>query len=102
MDMTNGKPSLLIVRFMIPVMIGNIFQQLCTTVDAIIIGRFVGTEALAAIGSVGQIVTFVRNITQGMTIGFAMVTARYFGAGDIANVKKSVGNAVVLSAMITV
>lgn len=63
------------MRLIIPVMIGNVFQQFCTMVDTIIVGRFVGTEALAAIGSAGQIVTFVRNITQVMTIGVAMITA---------------------------
>ena len=58
LDMTKGKPSGLIIRFIIPLVIGNIFQQLYNMVDTIIVGQFVGVKALAAVGATGTIMTY--------------------------------------------
>ncbi len=102
LDMTKGNPLKLIVRFMVPLIIGNIFQQLYNMADTIIVGRYVGVGALAAVGSTGTIMFLIIGFMQGMTTGFTILTSQRFGSGDIAGLKKSVGNAAVLSAIVTV
>ncbi|WP_031389450.1 MATE family efflux transporter [Kineothrix alysoides] len=102
LDMTKGSPSKLIVKFIIPLIIGNIFQQLYTMVDTIIVGRFLGVQALAAVGATGTITFLIFGFMQGLTTGFTVLTAQRFGAGDIEGLKKSVGNAVFLSVIVTV
>lgn len=100
--MTKGKPSGLIVKFMIPLIIGNIFQQLYAMVDTIIVGRFVGVQALAAVGATGTISFLILGFMQGITTGFSVLTAQRFGAGDMEGLKKSVGNAAFLSIIVTI
>lgn len=100
--MTKGKPVSLILKFMIPLIVGNVFQQLYNMVDTIVVGRFVGVQALAAVGATGTIMFLIFGFMQGLTTGFTVLTAQCFGAGDEKGLKKSVGNAVVLSAVMTV
>ncbi|MEG1847814.1 MAG: MATE family efflux transporter [Lachnospiraceae bacterium] len=102
LDMTKGSPLKLIVRFMIPLVIGNIFQQFYNMVDTIIVGRYVGVNALAAVGATGTIVFLILGFMQGLTTGFTILTSQRFGAGDYAAMKKSVGNAAVLSIIATI
>lgn len=102
LDMTKGKPWTLIVRFIIPVIIGNIFQQLYSMVDTIIVGRFVGVDALAAVGATGSISFLVFGFTQGLTTGFTVMTAQKFGAGDREGMRKSIGSAAILSVIVTI
>ncbi len=97
LDMTKGKPFGLIVRFIIPVVLGNIFQQLYNMVDTIIVGRFVGIDALAAVGATGTISFLILGFALGLTSGFTVITAQRFGAGDEKGLKLSVTNAVILS-----
>lgn len=99
-DMTAGNPSKIILNFTIPIFIGNIFQQFYNMADTIIVGKFIGTGALAAVGSVGTIVFLILGFLQGMTSGFSVLTAQRFGAGDMKNMRKSVGTACVLSLII--
>lgn len=101
LDMTKGKPSRLILKFMIPVIIGNIFQQLYNMVDTIIVGRFIGVKALAAVGATGTIMFLILGFMMGITTGFTVLTAQRFGAGDYKAMKKSIGNAVILSVATT-
>lgn len=101
LDMTKGKPSSLIIKFVIPLIIGNIFQQFYTMVDTIIVGRFVGVQALAAVGATGTITFLIIGFMQGLTGGFTVLTAQRFGAGDMEGLKKSVGNAALLSVITT-
>ena len=82
LDMTKGSPSKLITKFIIPIIIGNIFQQLYSMVDTIIVGRFVGVDALAAVGATGSVSFLILGFTQGLTTGFTVLTAQRFGAGD--------------------
>ena len=100
--MTKGKPSKLITKFIIPIIIGNIFQQLYNMVDAIIVGRFVGVKALAAVGATGTIMFLILGFMMGITTGFTIITAQRYGAGDYRAMKKSIGNAFVLSVIVTV
>ena len=88
LDMTKGTPSRLIARFIIPIIIGNIFQQLYNMADTIIVGRFIGVEALAAVGATGSLVFLILGFTQGLTTGFTVMTAPRFGAGDREGMKK--------------
>lgn len=102
LDMTKGKPFHLIIKFIIPLIIGNIFQQFYAMADTIIVGRFVGVNALAAVGATGSISFLILGFLQGLTAGFTILTAQRFGAGDKEGLRKSVGNAVVLSVVVTI
>ena len=102
LDMTKGSPLKLITKFIIPIIIGNIFQQLYSLVDTVIVGRYVGVKALAAVGATGTIMFLILGFLQGLTTGFTILTAQRFGAGDMEGMKKSVGNAAVLSLIVTV
>ena len=85
LDMTKGSPSKLITKFIIPIIIGNIFQQLYSMVDTIIVGRFVGVDALAAVGATGSVSFLILGFTQGLTTGFTVLTAqRSRGPGGYA------------------
>lgn len=102
LDMTKGSPFRLIVKFIIPVVLGNVFQQLYNMVDTIIVGRCVGLDALAAVGATGTISFLILGFALGLTSGFSVITAQKFGAGDMEGVKVSVTNAIVLSAIVSV
>lgn len=102
LDMTKGKPLGLIMKFIVPLVIGNIFQQLYNMVDTIIVGQFVGVKALAAVGSTGTIMFLILGFMQGLTTGFTVLTSQRFGAGDMEGVKKSFGTAAVLSVLATI
>ncbi len=102
LDMTKGSTWRLIIRFTVPLIIGNIFQQFYNMVDTIIVGRFVGVEALAAVGATGMIIFLIFGFMSGLTTGFTVLTSQKFGASDLEGVKKSVGSAAILSIIITV
>lgn len=102
LDMTKGSPLRLIVKFIIPLIIGNIFQQFYSMVDTIIVGRTVGVSALAAVGATGTISFLIIGFMQGITTGFTVLTSQRFGAQDEEGLRKSIGNAAVLSIIITV
>lgn len=82
-DMTTGKPAKLILQFMIPVFLGNIFQQFYNLADAVIAGRYLGVNALAAVGSTSPLVFLVIGWMNGITSGFAIMIAQSFGARKI-------------------
>ena len=81
MDMTTGNPVKLILAFMVPVALGNIFQQLYNIADSIIAGQFLGVDALAAIGSTTSLIFMVTGCVQGLTSGFSIWISQWFGAG---------------------
>lgn len=96
-DMTRGNPLPIILKFTLPLLMGNIFQQLYNMADTIIVGRFVGPDALAAVGSTGTIMFLVIGFSQGMSTGFTVLTSQRFGAGDENGAKRSVANGIILS-----
>lgn len=98
-DMTAGNTAKIILNFTIPIFIGNLFQQFYSMADTVIVGKFVGTKALAAVGSVGTIMFLILGFLQGLTAGFSVLTAQRFGAGDMKGMRKTVGTAAVLSAV---
>ncbi|WP_416326193.1 MATE family efflux transporter [[Eubacterium] hominis] len=101
-DMTKGTPWKLILSFSIPLLIGNIFQQLYSMVDTIIVGRFVSVEALAAVGSTGSMSFLILGFVMGITSGFSVITAQRFGANDEAGVRRSVAMSMELCIIATV
>ena len=99
-DMTSGKPMKIIMNFTLPIFIGNVFQQFYNMADAVIVGKFVGTGALAAVGSTGTIMFLIYGFVVGMTAGFTVLTAQKFGAGDMYAMRRTVAGASILSLII--
>ncbi len=81
-DMTTGSPARRLLLFMVPVLLGNLFQNFYTIMDTVIVGRFLGVDALAAVGTTGSIVFLVVGWICGMTSGFGILIAQAFGAKD--------------------
>lgn len=100
LDMTKGKPLPVILRFTIPLVIGNVFQQLYNMADTIIVGRFVGAGALAAVGSTGTIMFLLTGFSQGITAGFTILTSQRYGAGNDDGVRRSVANGILLAVLV--
>ncbi|WP_312640566.1 MATE family efflux transporter [Hydrogenoanaerobacterium sp.] len=89
-DLTTGAPSKVIAAFAIPMVIGNLFQQLYNVVDSIVVGRFVGTEALAAVGSSFTLMVFLTSILLGLCMGASVVFSQFFGAKNFEDLKSSI------------
>ncbi len=98
-DLTTGKPLKKIVLFMIPMLLGNIAQQLYNTVDSIIVGRFSGDNALAAVGSAGPILNLLIVFFVGISIGSGIMVSQYFGAKDRQNLTAAIECCLILSAL---
>jgi putative MATE family efflux protein len=98
-DMTTGEPVRLIVLYSIPLLIGNIFQQMYNMVDTIIVGKLLGTNALAAVGNTGPMNFLVLGFTYGLSSGFAVITAQRFGAKDWDGLRRSVAMNIKLNAI---
>lgn len=96
-DMTVGNPTKLIFSFAMPMLIGNIFQQFYSMADAVIVGRFVGVPALAAVGATGAMNFLVLGFVMGLTTGFSIIVAQFFGCNDEDKLRKSVAMSVYLS-----
>jgi putative MATE family efflux protein len=99
-DMTQGNPMRLLLLFAIPVLAGNVFQQFYNMVDSIIVGQFVGVDALAAVGSTGSLMFLIIGFSMGLTVGYSMIISQRFGAGDEEGVRKAVALSIVLSLVI--
>lgn len=94
-NLTEGKPFNLLLRFSLPILASVLFQQGYTMADSIIVGKFVGTEALAAVGAAHPIVVIFMAIAFGYNIGCSVTISRLFGAGEIAKMKTAVHTALV-------
>ena len=105
-DLTVGNPYKLIVSFALPVLLSQIFQQLYNTADTFIVGRFLGTEPLAAVSSSGTLIFLLVSFFNGTAMGAGVVISRYFGAGDNGRVSRAVHTTISLglaaSAVLTV
>ncbi len=100
-DMTVGSPLKLIIAFAIPVLIGNVFQQLYNLTDILIVGRLLGVEALAAVGVSAPIFMVLLMIAFGFTGGLTVITAQRFGAKDKAGVRSSVVHSLLSSTVLS-
>ena len=100
LNMTTGSPGRLLFSFALPLMFGNMFQQLYTIVDTAIVGRGVGMTALAALGTVDWLNWMMLGIAQGFTQGFCIRMSQKFGAQDIEGLKHTLGTSVLLTALV--
>lgn len=96
-NMTTGKPGKLILAFSLSLVAGNVFQQLYTVVDTMVVGKYLGVSALAALGASDWLNWLMLGVIQGLTQGFGIKMAQDFGAGRMDDLKRSVGSAAVLS-----
>ena len=90
-DMTQGSPSGNLIRFSVPLLIGNLAQQLYSTVDSIVVGYYVGDNALAAVGASGPIMNLLLVLFMGISVGASVMVSQYFGAKDRERLEKTVG-----------
>ncbi|WP_035768184.1 MATE family efflux transporter [Butyrivibrio sp. NC2002] len=96
-DMTEGHPVKQIVKFTIPMLLGNVAQQLYNTVDSIIVGRFVGDNALAAVGSAGPLLNLMLVLFMGIAVGASIMVSQYFGARRREELSRTIGASVTLT-----
>ena len=101
-NMTSGSPGKLIMAFDVPLMLGNIFQQLYTMVDTMVVGQIVGVEALAALGAADWLVWLVLGLASGMTQGFSILVSQYYGADNLEKLRKAVALSYVLTGILAV
>lgn len=96
-QMTTGRPASLIFTFALPLMIGNVFQQLYTVVDTMVVGKALGVQALAALGAADWMNWMMLGIIQGLTQGFGILMAQHFGAERPEDLRRTIGNSTVLA-----
>ena len=92
-DMTNGSPAKLILGFAVPMLMGLLFQQFYSMVDTIIVGKFLGVDALASVGSTSAINFMINGFVIGVCTGFSIPVAQRFGAQDYKDMRRFVANA---------
>lgn len=98
-DMTEGAPWKRIVEFSIPMLIGNVAQQFYNTADSIVVGRFIGDNALAAVGSAGPILNLLLVLFVGISVGAGIMVSQYYGAKDRQNLSRTIGTCITLTAI---
>ncbi len=96
-DMTQGEPMTGLVKFAVPLLIGNLAQQLYNTVDSIVVGQYIGDTALAAVGTSGPILNLLLVLFMGVSTGASILSAQFFGAKDRPTLNKVVGSAISLT-----
>lgn len=101
-DMTVGKPWKSIVMFSIPMLIGNIAQQLYSTVDSVVVGHYVGDNALAAVGSATPLLNMLLVLFVGISAGVGIMVSQYFGAKDRERLSGTIGTCITLTAIVSV
>ncbi|MDO5291649.1 MAG: MATE family efflux transporter [bacterium] len=89
-DMTKGKPLHLLLGFAVPLMIGNVFQQFYNFIDTVIVGRFIGADALAAVGTTGNAIGVMNSLMMGLSVGAGIVIAQYYGAHNQEKLRQAV------------
>ena len=102
LDMTRGKPVRMILAFAIPLLIGNVFQQVYSMADTMVAGYCLGDRAIAAIGAMSALYSLIISMSVGLNSGFAVVVTQSFGAHDEGKLRKAIGGMMVLDAAITV
>ena len=100
--LTEGSPARLIWGFTLPLLAGNIFQQMYAFVDTLVVGRFLGVEALAAVGCTGGLMFLLMGFVIGTATGLSIYTGQRYGARDMAGVRKSAAACFLLAALIGV
>ena len=98
-DMTTGRPMSKLIRFSLPLLVGNLAQQLYNTVDSIVVGKYVGDTALAAVGTAGPILNLLLVLLIGVATGASILASQYFGAKDREGLSRVVGSTIVLTVL---
>lgn len=93
-DMTKGSPMRHLLMFALPLVIGNLFQQLYNMVDSVVVGKYEGSNALAAVGTCGSMNFLFFSLSSGLAIGIGVLVSQYFGANDDKRVKKTIANSI--------
>lgn len=101
-NMTSGNPLRLLIKFAIPMMLGNICQQLYSVVDTAVVGKGLGVDALAAVGASGWVYGVILGIMLGLTQGFAILISQSYGAGEYSKLRKVFAHSIVLTVVCTV
>ena len=101
-DLTKGSIVKAIILFSVPLLIGNLFQQLYNAVDSYVVGNYVGKVALAAVGASTPIINMLIGFFMGISTGAGVVIAQFFGAGDLSKMKKAIHNSIALTLVIGV
>ena len=101
-DMTSGNVYGLLIRFAVPLLLGNLFQQLYNTVDTWVVGNYVGKEAFSAVGTVSPIINMLIGTFLGLSIGAGVVISQYYGAKQEQKVSETVHTALVMTAILGV
>ena len=96
-DMTKGNPIKLMLLFSLPVLIGNVFQQFYSMVDTIIVGRYIGVDAFAAVGLTGALSFLSNGLIFGLTSGFSVLVSQKFGSKDEDKVRQAIASSIILS-----
>lgn len=95
-DLTKGSPAKVIFLYSLPIILSNVFQQVYSMVDSVIVGRFVNYQALAGLGVVNGLTFFILGFVMGITSGLGIRTAQMFGAGDMKGVRRSIGTSLII------
>ncbi len=101
-DLTKGKTSSIILKFFFPMLLTNMLQQVYTIADTMIVGKGLGDDPLAAVGNMSSLTFFIIGFSLGLTNGFSVSIAQYYGAKDTENLRRSIASSISLSALITV
>ncbi|MCI1018367.1 MATE family efflux transporter [Microbacterium sp. C5A9] len=101
-SLTTGRPWRVILSFSIPLLLGNVVQQMYQFADAVVVGRHLGVQSLAAVGATGSLLFLLIGFAWGLTSGFAIPIAQAFGAGDAVGVRRSVATGVILTGITSV
>ncbi|WP_101696410.1 MATE family efflux transporter [Clostridium minihomine] len=106
LDMTQGNPSRVILKFFIPLFIGDLFQQLYSIIDAVVVGKFVGMDAFAAVGSSSAVTVFITSIMIGLAMGASAIFSQLYGAKRYDELKQTISTALIflfsVSVLITI
>ena len=101
-DMTVGHPTTVILKFAVPLLIGNLAQQLYNTVDAVVVGAYIGDSALAAVGAANPVLNLILALFLGVSTGAGIIVSQYFGAKQRDMLSKAVGNVITLTVLVSV
>lgn len=93
-DMTKGNPVSLLLKFTIPLLLGNVFQQLYNMADSLIVGKYIGPNALASVGTCGSMHFLFFSLSSGLAIGVGIIVAQYFGAKNDSKIQETIANSI--------
>ena len=102
LDLTEGSPFKLIFKFSLPILIGNIFQQLYNMADTIIVGHTISSDAMSGVGCTASISCLILGLVWGLTSGFAVRTSQFFGAKDERGIRRSIAVSFELCILMTI